>query len=110
MRRAWWQFRLRTLLIATPVLALLLSVALRSDPYRWKARTHDVAVLVYTKHAQSNRAWAVAHPDEAGVSLGFAKRDEARVAYHQAMSQKYWSLAGRPWTWMFVPPDPPPPP
>jgi hypothetical protein len=85
-------------------------VALQSDPYRWKARTHDVAVLMFTKQAQSNREYAIAQPDEAAVYLSFAKRSEARVAYHQDMSRKYWRLAGRPWTWMSVSPDPAPPP
>jgi hypothetical protein len=110
MRRVWWQFRLRTLLVLTPVLAILLAVALQSDPYRWKARYHDVAVLMYTKNAQSNVEFAVARPDEAAIYLGFARQNEARMAYHQAMSRKYWSLAGRPWAWVSVPPDPSPPP
>jgi hypothetical protein len=110
MRRVWWQFRLRTLLVITPVLAILLVVALQSDPYRWKARNHDVAVFMYTKHAQSNREAAVARPDEAAIYLRFASQNEARVAYHRAMSRKYWALAGRPWAWLSVPPDPPAPP
>jgi hypothetical protein len=87
MGRVWWQFRLRTLLILSPVLALLLGIALHSDPYRWKARSHDVAVLVYSKQAQSNREWAVGRPDEAAVYLRFATQNEARVSYHQAMSR-----------------------
>jgi hypothetical protein len=108
--RRWWQCGLRTFLVAAPLLGLLLVVVLESDPYRWKARQHDVAVLMHTRNAQSNREWALSRPEYAPDCLLFARQALAQVAYHQAMSRKYWRLAARPWAWLSVPPDPPPPP
>jgi hypothetical protein len=49
-------------------------------------------------------------PREATIYLGHASQADARVEYHKAMSQKYWRLSTRPWLWLFVPTDPPPPP
>jgi hypothetical protein len=109
-RRPWGQFRLRTLLIATPLLGLLLLVILEGDPYRWKARNHDAAVWMNLKNARTMREWPTSHPVEKADCLRLAQQAEARAAYHQAMSQKYWRLAGRPWLWLSVAPDPPPPP
>jgi len=109
-RRVWWQFRPCTLLITSPLFTLLLVVALTSSPFWWKARTHDVAVLMHSHNAQSRREMSVARPDEAAVYLRFAQQAEARVAYHQKMSRKYWHIATRPWLWGFVPAHPPPPP
>ena len=110
MRGVWGQFRLSTLLVASPVVTLLLLAALSSSPYWWQARSHDAAVWMHTRNARSNRDWSVNRPGEAAVYLRFARQADARVAYHQALSRKYWRLAARPWLWLFVPPDPPPPP
>jgi hypothetical protein len=110
MRRVRWKFRLKTLLVTIPFVALLVLAALFNAPYRSEARSHDVAALIHAKHARSNREWSVARPDEAADYLRLATMDEARVAYHEALSRKYWRLTARPWAWKSVPPDPPPPP
>jgi hypothetical protein len=110
MRRVWWQFRLRTLLVTSPLLTLLLLLALTNSPYWWKARTHDVAVRMHLRNARFCREFSASRPDEAAVYVRFARQAEARVAYHKALSQKYWRLSTLPWLWIFAPADPPPPP
>jgi hypothetical protein len=108
--RVWWQFRLCTVLVTSPLLTLLLLLALTNSPYWWKARTHDVAVRMHSRNARFCRDFSVSRPDEAAVYLRFARQAEARVAYHKALSQKYWRLSTLPWLWIFAPADPPPPP
>ena len=83
MRRVQWRFRLKTLLVTTFFVALLVLAALFNAPYRSEARSHDAAVLIYTKNARINRERSVARPDEAADYLRLAKMDEARAAYHE---------------------------
>ena len=77
MRRVWWQFRLRTLLITSPILTLLFVAALTSSPYWWRARDHDVAVSnAYIECAVQPRVGRL-RPDEAAIYLRNANQADA---------------------------------
>ena len=60
---------------------------------------------MHEKNARSNREWPGRRSGEQADYFRLARQADARVAYHEAMSRKYWHLAGRPWTWIFIPPD-----
>jgi hypothetical protein len=109
------RFRLRALMIAVAILALLAfgeSMRRRRGRYRVLAEYHALSERSYAMFARMYRETLPFPTDEPGAALSpaaraKAERAEAGGAYHAAMRRKYEHAARSPW--LPVEPDPPPP-
>lgn len=88
------RFRLRTLMIAVAVVALLaFGVTLIRNARRYRRTAVHHAIVSRIIEIEAGRA-----PTQS---------DRERAAYHSKLNDKYEHAASRPW--LPLPPDPPPP-
>lgn len=101
------RLRLRTLMIAVSAIALILGAAAWTERHRRWVRD---ALRISLKHQYAamieGRVEVVSGRKSPGSPAG-NERARRRVAYHNAMAEKYSQAALRPW--MPIWPDPPEP-
>jgi hypothetical protein len=111
MSRRWFQFRLRTLLIAMTLVAVAIVLVQRSQRFRETARRHAIGVSMASSAAESVEVFHLRYGFQDRVSPpapeSVRKAEEWRelAAYHQRLQAKYERAAWLPF--LPVAPDPP---